>query len=434
MNRRGSVLWFDRSLLAALVVTTAMYVVTVLVGGVQGEYLRQPAVLAVVLGALVARWRRGLGWLLAIVGMLSTATLLYNHAVGTLYPEGYVFVDHPSGDLTRLADFQPPFLLHLVAFVLAIGMTTILAVNVSRRRFILAIGIGLMLATSILGVVTLANGDWITYATVMTLPFEPWTFGSPVLVLLAIAATAWLVGVARRVRDEALRVPRNDRAAAVRLALLTELVPAFAGARRSGAAAERAWFATELHATVLPAIRSTVQSAAPSGTDQADVRARLTELEAELRRIADGKRGVLLEEFGLVRALEGLVERVQQDHGIPIDLQVAGDVDLGRPPANVEQAALDICRLALDNAVSHARAERLLVAVDSARGYVHLEVSDDGRGLDPDAVESSRRAGRHGISDMHQAARSVSGRLVVESAHVSGTRVSFDWGRGRADS
>jgi signal transduction histidine kinase len=429
LNPRRSVLWLEPSLLAALGLTAAMYVVTVLVGGVQGEYLGQPTILALVLGALLARWRQGLGWLLAIIGMLSTATLLYIVAASTLYPDGMVSIDHPAGDLSRLGDFQPAFLLHLVALTLAIGMAAIFAVKVTRRRSVLAIGLGLTLVTWVVGAVTLATGDWITYETIMTLPFSPWTFGSPVVLLLAIAAVSWAVGVARRIREEAVRAPRNQRPIAVRDALLGELVPAFAGAQRTGAAAERAWFATELHATVLPAIRSAVQSAAPSGTDQADVRTRLTELEAELRRIADGKRSILLDEFGLVHALEGLVERVQHDHGIPIDLEVAGDVDLGRPPANVEQAAFDICRLALDNAVSHAGASGILVAVETAPGHVHLEVSDDGHGLDPDAVESARRAGRHGVPDMHQAARRVSGRLVVEPAKTSGTRVSFDWGR-----
>ncbi|MEA2632616.1 MAG: two-component system, NarL family, sensor histidine kinase UhpB [Chloroflexota bacterium] len=429
MNGRGSVLWFDRSLLAALVLTAAMYVVTVLVGGVQGEYLGQPAVLAVVLGALLARWRRGLGWLLAIIGMLSTATLLYVLAASTLYPDGMVSVDHPAGDLSRMGDFRPVFLLHLVALLLATGVATILTVKVTRHRFIWAVGLGLMLATSITGAVTLATGDWITYETIMTLPFWPWVFGSPVVLLLAIATVVWAVGLAMRVRAEAGRAPRDHQAGAVRDALLRELVPAFAGAQRTGAAAERAWFATELHAAVLPAIRSAVQSATPSGSDQADVRKRLTELEAELRRIADGKRSVLLEEFGLVHALEGLVERVQHEHGIPIDLQVAGDVDLGRPPLSVEQAAFDICRLALDNAVTHAGAEGIHVFVDSAAGHVHVDVSDDGHGLDAGAVESARRTGRHGVQDMHQAARSVSGRLVVEPANTSGTRVSFEWGR-----
>ncbi len=429
MNRRGSVLWLDRALLAALVLTAATYVVTVLVGGVQGEYLRQPAVLAVVLGALLARWRQGLGWLLAIIGMLSTATLLYILALSNLLLDETVSVDDPAGDLSRLGDFQPAFAIHLVALLLAIGMATILAGQVTRRRLVLAIGLGSMLGTSILGAVTLATGDWITYETIMTLPFWPWTFGSPVVLMLAIAAVAWAVSAATRVRADAVRAPRDQQARAVRNAMLSELVPAFAGAQRTGAEAERAWLATELHATVLPAIRSAVESTVPSAPDQADVHRRLTELEVELRRIADGKRSILLNEFGLVQALEGLVERVQRDHGIPIDLQVEGDEALGRPPTSVEQAAFAICRLALDNAVSHAGAEGILVAVDSAPGHVYLEVSDDGRGLDPAAVESARRTGRHGVQDMHQAARSVSGRLVVEPAKPSGTRVSFEWGR-----
>jgi signal transduction histidine kinase len=405
-----------------------MYVATVLVGAVRGEYLAQPTVLVIVLGALLARWRAGLGWLMAIVGMLSTATLLFIAAVGAFYVNG--IPDRPEGDPSRLGDFQPAFLLHLLAIFLATGMATILASKVTGRRSVLVIGLGLMVATSIVGAVTCVTGDWINYETVMTLPFSPWVFGWPVLALLAIAVVSWAAGVTRRVREQVIAAPPGHRAPAIKNALLAELVPAFAGAQRNAAAAERAWFATELHATVLPAIRSAVQNAEPSGPGHADVRSRLTELESELRRIADGKRSILLDEFGLVEALEGLVERVQQDHGIPVDLKVAGDIDLGRPPKQVEQAAFDICRLALDNAVSHSRPSGILVAVGSGPGHVHLEVSDDGQGLDLHALETAKRAGRHGVPDMQVAARSVSGRLVVAKADASsGTRVSFEWGR-----
>ena len=102
MNRPGSILWFDRSLLIALALTAVMYVVTVLVGGVQGEYIPQPAVLAIVLGALLARWRLGLGWSMTTVGMLIIATILFVLAEASLYPDGVPTIDQPGGDLSRI--------------------------------------------------------------------------------------------------------------------------------------------------------------------------------------------------------------------------------------------------------------------------------------------------------------------------------------------
>jgi signal transduction histidine kinase len=430
MNRRGSLLWFHPSLLAALAVSAALYVATAVVGGVQGEYLRQPTVLAIALGALLARWRPGLGWLTAIIAMLGNATLLFWLAVRGLYPDGFRD-DQPGGDLSRLADFQPAFALYLVAFLIAIGMATLLATRTTGRRSVALLGVALLLATSIVGAITLANGDWMTYDSVINtshsgtdINLTSW----PIVVLVATTALAWAIGVMRRVRRQAVAAHRADRIPAIRTALLSELMPAFAGAQRSGAAAERAWFATELHASVLPAIRSAVHNTDPSGTDQPGVRTRLTELEGELRRIADGKRSVVLDEFGLVEAIEGLVERAQQEHGIPIDLKVEGDVDLGRPPRRVEQAAFDICRLALDNAASHSRPTAILVTVATASSYVMLEVSNDGRGLDLGEVETARRAGRHGVPDMREAARAVSGHIVIEQA-AAGTHVQFEWGR-----
>ncbi len=429
MNRPGSLLWFDRPVLVALALTAVMYVVTVLVGGVQGEYIPQPAVLAVVLGALLARWRLGLGWLLAIIGMVSTATMLLSLAAASLYPDGIVTIDHPGGDLSRLGEFRPAFALQLVAILLATAMSTVLAFKVANRRSVLVVGSVLLLAVTALGAYTLASGDWMTYALLVTLPIEPWPLAWPVYALLVLAGLWWAAGVARRVRHQADMAPRADRLPVIKNALLGELVPAFAGAQRSAATAERARFATELHASVLPAIRSVVQSADPSGPVSPDLRARLTELEVELRRIADGKRNILLDEFGLVEAIEELVEGAQHDHGIPIELQVNGDVDLGRPPRQVEQVGFDICRLALDNAVRHAQTTGILVVVGTTRASLVLEVTDDGRGLGPDDIEAARQAGRHGVSDMQKAAHSVSGRFVIDRAAVAGTRVSFEWGR-----
>ncbi len=428
MNRTGSLLWFDRPILVALALTSLMYVVAVLVGGVRGEYIAQPAVLAIVLGALLARWRLGLGWLLAIIGMLGTATLLFSLAATSLYPDGTVTLDHPGGDLSRLGEFRPAFILHLVAIVLATGMATILANRVVGRRSVLVTGVALMLAISVVGTVTLVTGDWLTYEILMTLPIPPWAFGAPVYALLLFAGLWWAAGVAGRVRQQANMAPRADRLPVIKMAVLGELVPAFAGAQRSGVAAERARFATELHASVLPAIRSVVQSADPSGPVSPDLRARLTELEVELRRIADGKRNVLLDEFGLVGAIEDLVEGTQHDHGIPIELQVNGDIDLGRPPRQVEQVAFDICRLALDNAVRHSDPRGILVVVGPTRASLVLEVTDDGRGLGADDIQIARQAGRRGVSDMQTAARSVSGHLVIEGVTAGGTRVSFKWG------
>ncbi len=428
MNRPGSLLWFDRPILIALALTSLMYVVDVLVGGVRGEYIAQPAVLAIVLGALIARWRLGLGWLLAIIAMLNTATLLFSLAATSLYPDGIVTLDHPGGDLSRLGEFRPTFVLHLVAIVLATGMATFLANRVVGRRSVLVTGVALMVAISVVGAVTLVTGDWMTYELLMTLPTPPWAFGGPVYALLVFAGLWWATGVARRVRQQTDMAPRADRLPVMKMAVLGELVPAFAGAERRAATAERARLATELHASVLPAIRSVVQSADPSGPMSPDLRARLTELEVELHRIADGKRNILLDEFGLVEAIEELVEGTQHDHGIPIELQVNGDVDLGRPPRQVEQVGFDICRLALDNAVRHADPTGILVVVGTTRASLVLEVTDDGRGLGADDIQIARQAGRHGVSDMQKAARSVSGRFVIERATAGGTHMSFKWG------
>jgi signal transduction histidine kinase len=86
------------------------------------------------------------------------------------------------------------------------------------------------------------------------------------------------------------------------------------------------------------------------------------------------------------------------------------------------EAALALYRIAqeaLNNVVKHARARNARLDISATEKEIVLVVSDDGQGFEPAAA----RRGRWGMTTMRERADAVGGRLSVESAPGSGTRV-----------
>lgn len=73
----------------------------------------------------------------------------------------------------------------------------------------------------------------------------------------------------------------------------------------------------------------------------------------------------------------------------------------------------------LTNAVRHAGAARLEIALIEADGTLRLDIRDDGRGIDPAAAPG------HGLRGMQERVQALGGRCVIDSAAGGGTRVSI---------
>jgi signal transduction histidine kinase len=196
--------------------------------------------------------------------------------------------------------------------------------------------------------------------------------------------------------------------------------------RRAGVEAERRRLATDLHAEVLPQLRGALRAAEAGDAGPG--------LVADLRAIADGleavtmeRRDPVLEALGLIAALETLAERSEDRGSPPIELRILEVEDDRRPPLMVEDAALRVARLALDNAIRHAGAAAIVVSLDVRATRLHLSVVDDGRAIAAPEVVRARASGRRGILDMERAARDVGATFEVRPAEGSGTAVDFDW-------
>jgi signal transduction histidine kinase len=136
---------------------------------------------------------------------------------------------------------------------------------------------------------------------------------------------------------------------------------------------------------------------------------------AEARRLMSGLRPPVLEE-GLEKALAALVAAARED--IPEATLTGGLDGLSLPPA-VEMTAFRIVQESLTNARRHAAASRVAVSLTVVGGDLHVIVSDDGRGFEPEHVPS----GRLGLEGIQLRAAAVGGRARITSSPGTGTVV-----------
>lgn len=224
-----------------------------------------------------------------------------------------------------------------------------------------------------------------------------------------------LAAPARRAWDRAPRLREFPRA------LGDELLPTAVAMRRRGMEDERARLAAELHARVLPDLRRAAEAA---GTEPAA--AGLRQAVEDVEQLMHARQSVVLEEYGLVAALEWLAERTEARTPLRVEVELDGSAvdDPAAIPSPVGRAAFRVALLAVDNVVRHAHARRAVLRLDATPDRVRLGIADDGDGFDGDAVGRSGR----GLVDMRTAATDV-GALVRVARLDGGTAVEFAWAR-----
>jgi signal transduction histidine kinase len=130
----------------------------------------------------------------------------------------------------------------------------------------------------------------------------------------------------------------------------------------------------------------------------------------------------VLYELGLEAALESLVERMQQMHGLRIEF-----VDDEQPKALSEDLAAFCFRAVqelLINIVKHARATTATVSTGKYGDKVRIVVADDGVGYvsDDTFANVDRRTG-FGLFSISERLRHLGGSLEIRSGPGRGTRV-----------
>jgi signal transduction histidine kinase len=143
----------------------------------------------------------------------------------------------------------------------------------------------------------------------------------------------------------------------------------------------------------------------------AELQRDLGDLLAALREFAHAIHPPVLADQGLLEAIEAQAAR------LPLEVVIEADPVLRgvRYPADIETTTWYVVAEALTNAVKHARAQRVLVALTQPDGHLTVEVRDDGCGFDP---ASARGLGLAGLTDRVSI---VHGALRIDSQPGRGT-------------
>jgi signal transduction histidine kinase len=189
----------------------------------------------------------------------------------------------------------------------------------------------------------------------------------------------------------------------------------------AAADAERARWGRELHDETLQALGGLrVLIASTIGRGDADTRDNAMrqavediELEiAKLREIISDLRPSLLDDLGLLPAIEALLER-RRDDTLRIESKLrlpSHDRESGIPP-ELETTVYRLVQEALTNVVKHARAGTVRVSLGIEDRDVVIEVQDDGRGFDVSA-----RSEGFGLAGMRERVDLAGGTLRLQSS------------------
>jgi signal transduction histidine kinase len=153
-----------------------------------------------------------------------------------------------------------------------------------------------------------------------------------------------------------------------------------------------------------------------------ELRSTAQEALQEMRLLLFELRPPVLEEEGLIAALQIRLEAVERRSGLATELQVAGDEELTLSP-KIEDGLYRIAQEALNNALKHAQAQRIAVCLNLDPLKVTLEIADDGQGFD--SVTIRERAGL-GLRGMEERAAQLGAGLTINSHPGQGTKIKVE--------
>ncbi len=145
-----------------------------------------------------------------------------------------------------------------------------------------------------------------------------------------------------------------------------------------------------------------------------------TQCIAEARQISRDLHPYQLDHLGLKRALEGMLETTAQASEIQFTWKIeeVGDIF----PAEALMNLYRILQESLNNILKHSRARNVRVDLECDIHEVHLRITDDGCGFNPDSQGVKKRG--LGLKNISERVRMLGGKLTLESAPEKGTQLA----------
>lgn len=140
----------------------------------------------------------------------------------------------------------------------------------------------------------------------------------------------------------------------------------------------------------------------------------------ESRRLIAGLRPPLLDESGVVGAIQYLIEERQQL--VATQIHFVHQVRFQRLPRPMESTIFRIVQEGLTNALRHSRSDRVEIRLTQPNDSVRIEVEDWGTGFDPNQAVHDH----YGLEGIRERAQSFGGQASIQSIPGQGTCVRVE--------
>ena len=149
------------------------------------------------------------------------------------------------------------------------------------------------------------------------------------------------------------------------------------------------------------------------------VESHLDGIEDQLRRLAHELRPRILDDVGLVPALEFLAQGFEKRRAMSVTVYAA----INRLPAVIENTVYRVVQEALTNVAKHSRATHVRIGLSQVPGMLLCTVDDDGGGFDASAVAHGVGEPGFGLAGARDQITALGGTMQINSAPGAGTQL-----------
>ncbi|NJM93761.1 MAG: sensor histidine kinase [Cytophagales bacterium] len=156
---------------------------------------------------------------------------------------------------------------------------------------------------------------------------------------------------------------------------------------------------------------------APTGLKE-ELKELIDETIKETRRISNNVMPSVLMDFGLDAAINKLCQNMERYSGVVVDYRLHEEASLGNLDFEVNVNLYRVIQEALNNAIKHADATRILLNLHCKLGLLQIQITDDGSGFDPQTDKKGR-----GLENMAQRVELLKGTFIIDSQVNKGTSI-----------
>jgi signal transduction histidine kinase len=137
----------------------------------------------------------------------------------------------------------------------------------------------------------------------------------------------------------------------------------------------------------------------------------------DVQRVSSELRPLMLDDLGLAATLEWYCEEFANRTGLKVQMEIE---DIQTENMNKNLSIYRVAQESLTNIIRHANAKKVQIKLQKIKKDIVLIIQDDGIGISPDKIRSSKSLGLLGMSER---VNQSGGHMEIKAPDKGGTKV-----------